>query len=352
MFIKSSEYDYDNITYPIPFNKLVQNRSLRYKDFGIPRQGFPSFVKYGKIQPALNRETEFVVVTGASDNHALSLISYLYSTLLACPQSPLVIVDYGLNDKSLTGLWRNVSQINSIRQQLGSVAPIYYRQFNFDSFPNWFRLSTPTRGGYAWKVVLIYDILTEYKGLVVWSDAGNIFNSIDVDIQRARRNGFFTSRVGHSVGLLTHNGTYQFIQEMGWRNVSSVIEKQCCNAANMFFDFWNRTIMTNVVYPYVKCSYTKRCIDPIGSSMANHRQDQSVISIFVHLFGVNEACSRGYETTTLFHRDYENFRYKNATNNMLIKMIRDKYNITVRIYYDVCCIYMYKRHEHFIIWIS
>ena len=195
LFIKSSEYDYDNITYPIPFNKLVQNRSLRYKDFGIPRQGFPSFVKYGKIQPALNRETEFVVVTGASDNHALSLIGFLYSTLLACPQSPLVIVDYGLSSKSLTGLWGNVSQIHSIRQQLGSFAPIYYRKFNFDNFPKWFQLNTHTRGGYAWKVESIYDALTEFKGLVVWSDAGNVFNNLGVEIQLEEMDSFLVKQV-------------------------------------------------------------------------------------------------------------------------------------------------------------
>ena len=337
MFIESTEYDYDNIIYPVPFNNLVQNRSLRYKDFDIPRQEFPSFVRYGKIQPALNRETEFVVVTGASDNHALSLISFLYSTLLACPQSPLVIVDYGLSSKSLTGLWGNVSQIYSIRQQLGSFAPIYYRKFNFDNFPKWFQLNTPSRGGYAWKVVSIYDVLTEFKGLVVWSDAGNVFNNLGVEIQRTRRNGFFSGQAGHSVGVLTHDSTYQFIEEMGWKtNVRSIKDKRSCNGANLFFDYWNNTVMTNVVYPYVKCSYTKRCIDPNGSNRRNHRQDQSIISIFVHLFGVEQACSVQYGTTTQFHRDYEFYGIGYGTNNKLIQMLSEKYNITVNIFYHVC----------------
>ena len=124
---------------------------------------------------------------------------------------------------------------------------------------------------------------------------------------------------------------------MGWKtNVRSIKDKRSCNGANLFFDYWNNTVMTNVVYPYVKCSYTKRCIDPNGSNRRNHRQDQSIISIFVHLFGVEQACSVQYGTTTQFHRDYEFYGIGYGTNNKLIQMLSEKYNITVNIFYHVC----------------
>ena len=333
-FIESIVYDYDDIIYPVPFHDLVSNRSLRYELFDTPRMEYPSFVKYGKIQPALNRETEYVVVTGASSNHALSLISFLYSTLLACPFSPLVIVDFGLGDRIMPMFWGNVSQIHSIREQIGSSSPIYYRKFDFNHFPSWFQINeSSSRGGYAWKVVAIYDVLTEYKGLVVWSDAGNVFSNLNVELERTRRNGFFSSEVGHTVGVLTYNTTYQFIEDMGWQsNVRSIKDRSSCNGANLFFDYWNHTVMTNVVYPYVKCSYTRKCIAPKGSNKRNHRQDQSIISIFVHLSGIQESCRVHYGTNVKFHRDYEFYGKRYGTNDHLVKMLMDKYNITVTIF--------------------
>ena len=63
---------------------------------------------------------------------------------------------------------------------------MYYRKYNFDNFPKWFQLNSHSRGGYAWKVVSIYDALTEFKCLVVWSDARNVFNHPGVEIQRTR----------------------------------------------------------------------------------------------------------------------------------------------------------------------
>ena len=60
------------------------------------REGFPSFLNFGVVQPSLNPDNEYVIVTGASQNHVLSLVNLLYSTLLANPYSPLVIVDYGI----------------------------------------------------------------------------------------------------------------------------------------------------------------------------------------------------------------------------------------------------------------
>ena len=300
------EYDYDDIVYPIPFNELVEKKENRYKDFNKIREGFPSFIRYGSVEPSLNIDKEFAIVTGASDNHASCLVSVLYSSLLTSPYSPLIIVDYGISNSKLSILLSNVSRLHSIRHSLGSEAPIYYRKYNFAHFPAWSNINEPhSKGGYSWKVITLFDVLTEYKGVVMWTDAGSILGNSEIDVSRARVNGFYSFVARHSIGKWTHNATYQCIEDMKWAsNVNSVVNKTCCSGGYMIIDYWNRTVMTNVVYPFVKCSLTKRCIAPTGSSRWNHRQDQSALSIFIQSFGINQACDANYSASVHFHRDY------------------------------------------------
>ena len=328
------EYDYDDIVYPIPFNELVEKKENRYEDFNKIREGFPSFIRYGSVEPSLNVDNEFAIVTGASDNHAVSLVNLLYSTLLASPYSPLIIVDYGISNDQLMCIWSNVTRIHSIRQTLGSKAPIYYRKYNFAHFPTWCNISEPnSRGGYSWKVISVFDVLTEYKGIVMWTDAGSVLGNIDNDIRRARINGFYSSVAGHNIAVWTHPGTYQCIKDLGWlSNVSSVVKKPSCSGGYMIIDYWNHTVMINVMNPFVKCSLTKRCIVPNGSSRRNHRQDQSVLSIFVQSVGINQACDYRHRSSVRFYQDYQYHQYTIDTDRGFLHALRTKHNITLNMY--------------------
>ena len=325
------EYDYHDIKYPIPFNELVGKKENRYVDFNKPRKGFPSFIKYGVVQPSLNPDNEYVIVTGASDNHALSLVNLLYSTLLANPYSPLVIVDYGIYEAKLKSLLSNLTQIQLIRKRIGSESPIYYRKYDFDHFPEWSRINEPLSfGGYSWKIITIFDIITEYKGLVFWTDAGSILGNIDKDIQNARMNGFYSNDAGHNIRKWTHPGMVQYLEEMKWISVmNSTLDKWCCSGGYLMIDSRNRTVMKNVVYPTVKCSLTKKCITPIGSSRKNHRQDQSVISIFVQSLGIHQACDPQYRSSVSFHQDAEKRNNRIDTDRRFLQTLKSKYNITV-----------------------
>ena len=325
------EYDYHDIKYPIPFNELVGKKENRYVDFNKPRKGFPSFIKYGVVQPSLNPDNEYVIVTGASDNHALSLVNLLYSTLLANPYSPLVIVDYGIYEAKLKSLLSSLTQIQLIRKRIGSESPIYYRKYDFDHFPEWCGMTERhSMGGFAWKIITIFDIITEYKGLVFWTDAGSILGNIDKDIQNARMNGFYSNDAGHNIRKWTHPGMVQCLEEMKWISVmNSTLDKWCCSGGYLMIDSRNRTVMRNVVYPTVKCSLTKKCITPIGSSRKNHRQDQSVISILVQSLGIHQACDPQYRSSVSFHQDAEKRNNRIDTDRRFLQTLKSKYNITV-----------------------
>ena len=87
--------------------------------------------------------------------------------------------------------------------------------------------------------------------------------------------------------------------------------------------------MKNVIYPTVKCSLTKKCITPIGSHRRNHRQDQSVISIFVQSLGIHQACDPQHPSSVSFHQDAEKCNNQTDTDRRLLQSLKSKYNITV-----------------------
>ena len=272
-------------------------------------------------------------MAGASQNHIISLVNLLYSTLLANPYSPLVIVDYGIYEAGLMYLLSNITQIHLLRKQIGSESLIYYRKFNFDHFPEWCRITEPLSvGGYSWKIITIFDVITEYKGVVLWTDAGSIVGNIDKDIQCARMNGFYSNSAGHSIRKWTHPGTYQYLEEMKWISVvNSTKDKWCCNVGYLIIDYRNRTVMENIIYPTVKCSLTKKCITPIGSHRRNHIQDQSVISIFVQSLGIHQACDPQHPSSVSFHQDAEKCNNQTDTDRRLLQSFKSKYNIAVTI---------------------
>ena len=78
------EYDYEDINYPIPFNKLVNDISTHYVNYGIKISSIP-FVITGDIPSFQYQTSEVLMMTGASDNHAYGSFNCLYSMVLADP---------------------------------------------------------------------------------------------------------------------------------------------------------------------------------------------------------------------------------------------------------------------------
>ena len=113
--------------------------------------------------------------------------------------------------------------------------------------------------------------------------------------------------------------------------VNSTKDKWCCSGGYLIIDYRNRTVMENIIYPTVKCSLTKKCIIPIGSHRRNHRQDQSVISIFVQSLGIHQACDPQHPSSVSFHQDAEKCNNQTDTDRRLLQSFKSKYNIAVTI---------------------
>lgn len=298
------EYDYPDIVYPVSFKELFNNSTLHYIDFGIPDKRFPTFVHFGTVSDSAFVGSDVVFITGCSSNHLYATINELFSFFLADKDASVVFVDFGISEEYLEYLFSELKEYESMMRRLHSKGLFYYRKFNFNNFPRWWDISDPLiRGGYSWKVAVIYDVLLESKRIVIWSDGGNLLPpDINNDLVRVYKYGAYTPYSGDNLGRWVHSTTSRFLA------VHKMVRKimlgrGMCNGAYMLFDYNNVTVMNNVVIPYVQCAYTRKCISPYGSSRKNHRQDQAVISVLMHSAGIRESCHGKYYTQVRTHND-------------------------------------------------
>ena len=84
--------------YPVPFNKLVSDISNRYVNYAARIPSAP-FIITGDIPQFDNQTSEVLMMTGASDNHALGSFNCLYSMILADPYASYLYIDLGLSPK-------------------------------------------------------------------------------------------------------------------------------------------------------------------------------------------------------------------------------------------------------------
>ena len=90
------EYDYDDIEYPVPFNKLVSDISTHYENYGIANKSLP-FLLTGDIPTYHLHTSDVLMMTGASDNHGYGSFNCLYSMVLADPYASYMYIDLGLS---------------------------------------------------------------------------------------------------------------------------------------------------------------------------------------------------------------------------------------------------------------
>ena len=158
------EYDYSDIEYPIPFNTLYNDPSTHYVNYGKRNALIPSFVGLGDVSPLAFEESNYIIVTGSSQNHVIPNVNMLLSAVYANCNVSMVFVDFGLDRRGLTLLTSTLTLIHSIHTALHSPAELYYRKFNFAHFPQWMSLQdNAIRGGYAWKVISYYDVLAQAR---------------------------------------------------------------------------------------------------------------------------------------------------------------------------------------------
>ena len=250
---------------------------------------------------------DLVIVTGSSANHYDALILDWIPSMIQMVRAPAGIggvevsfIYYDLEpDSELTSEMMqtetsradyNGQQTNATMENELLIKETYpfieYRKFNYSNYPEHYHI-TKFPHSYAWKAAIFEEVVLQHRqSLVYWLDAGLLLKkSIFVDdaFTHLRHQGINTPASAGNLKEWTHRGTVQYL---GLKN--SIYEDEwsrICSGGIVLIDSRNQSIVDNIVKPWADCALHVECITPEGSSRANHRQDQSVLSVLIHKFG-------------------------------------------------------------------
>ena len=203
------------------------------------------------------------ITTAASRNHFNCLKNLLYTIRRFEGHARTVVYDLGLG----------ASQRNSLIE-----SGLDVRVFPFSDYPAYVNIVV-NRGEYAWKPIIVDEVLNEFGGSVLWLDAGNLVMGSLINFwDSISRCGVVTPTSSGKLCDWTHPGTLQFL-----------------NAPQRYLELRNRTgaivgFNAELGWPrqlcqqWKECALSKSCIAPEGSSRENHRQDQAVLSVLYYRY--------------------------------------------------------------------
>lgn len=208
-------------------------------------------------------EGEFVFVSGADSSHFESAKQLLRSYLKFEKESKLIFYDLGLTQEENTELRNHFPNV-------------IFKKFDYSKYPDYFDIKK-NAGEYAWKPVIVWDTLSEYKCKVMWMDAGNLItNNLDRLKKYLCLRGYFWNPSLGTIEEWTHDKTLSYFDVpkrfYSCRNLS---------AAAVGFDYENEKVR-QLAFDWKECALCKDCIAPEGSNRDNHRQDQAVLTILVY----------------------------------------------------------------------
>jgi hypothetical protein len=199
--------------------------------------------------------------TGASSNHFNTLIAFLQNYKAHSKNIPLFTYDLGLSTTQLAFLrvkypWTTI------------------RSFNFSQYPPFFKIEN-TAGGYAWKPMIIKEMLDTTTSVVMWLDSGNRLtkaNTLENIFSQISRDGHVTAVSVGTTQDWVHPATLAFLH-------APTLKILMCTGGIVGFDM---RAYEKVVRPWANCALERLCIAPPGASLANHRYDQAVLTVLLY----------------------------------------------------------------------
>lgn len=218
-----------------------------------------------------------IIISGASDNHFNSIIQFSNSCIKYKNKKDIIILyDLGLNQNNHNKLKIYCENNN-----------IIFEIFNYSKYPDYFNINI-NAGEYAWKSVIIYDVMNKYNNNnILWMDAGNLITGSLDKINDIIEKNYIYSPIT-SGGILknrhtdinqgwVHQKTYDLIGE----NIKGTYNMRAGGTIgiNSTID-WVRELITK----FKNYSCDKNIIAPEGSNRLNHRQDLSIFTLLYYQY--------------------------------------------------------------------
>lgn len=197
---------------------------------------------------------DLTIVTAASSNHFRPLLNLLYTLDTFEAGSRVIVYDLGL-------------------EALDQLHARELRRFPFEKYPRHVALDARS---YAWKPIIVAEVLGEVAGPVLWLDAGDLVYEPLLRVRAVlEREGFYCPKGSGTVGEWTHPVTLRALEA-----AAELLHQPARNAAIVgvtpqvggLVDVWRAAALDPNI------------ITPAGSSRDNHRQDQAVLTVLAYQF--------------------------------------------------------------------
>lgn len=246
----------------------------RNRSWDLERSGYVPYPK-----------AKFIVVSGASGNHFSPLLCLVRSVRYYHPdpaEVPLIFYDLGLDPGQ-----RELIEAEN--------AHVEIRTFNYSKYPSYYDIRV-NAGEYAWKPEILMEVVAESLTNVLWLDAGcTIHKSLHGLGKFMDGAGFYSWLISYksAKSWYMHAGMSKFLEAAPkggiFRQNSGPFRWQDHRAdsgssASGGIVGFNPTSewVGKIGVPWRECARIKACIAPEGSSRANHRQDQSALTMLLH----------------------------------------------------------------------
>ena len=230
-------------------------------------------------------KSDLVIVTGADSSHYKSLLQFLSSLERHEPEIKTVIFDLGLKTSERLNISKSFPNAD-------------LRIFDYSNYPPYFDIRS-NAGEYAWKPVIVHDILHEFRSCICWMDAGNLVTEPLTWIRKITvKGGFYSPISAGRISDWTHPKTLEYL---GASN--ELLDRRNLSGACVAVSF-DSTIARQLISDWRDGALNKDCIAPVGSSRQNHRQDQAVLSVLAYKSGITRNLPTGIHGIR-FHNDID-----------------------------------------------
>lgn len=179
--------------------------------------------------------------------------------------SRLIIFDIGLSEE----------QKSLIRNLILSKKHISFRDFEFNQFPEFVK---PEYSTYSWKPIIIWNMIQELKGNILWLDSANIIlQKLDPIWEIIKNTGCYTPYSGS--GTLQEWTVQETLDYLQVPPENYHIRNRAGNLCG--FSSGNETVSL-LLKKWHDLALIKECIRPETATRQNHRDDQSLLTILLN----------------------------------------------------------------------
>jgi len=205
-----------------------------------------------------------MIVTAADQNYFRSLLQLLMSLKRHACASELCVYDLGMSAEQLAFLTKPNAKLPKFR----------LKHFEFAAYPEHVKMCHQS---YAWKPLLINEVLSNYGKTILWLDSATLVRgSLDSIFEWTHQKGCYVPYSGAgSLQEWTHSRTLELMKVESW------MLPQRNRAAGVCA--WSPThpYVLDLVADWKREALRNDCILPHGATRDNHRHDQSILNILL-----------------------------------------------------------------------